>query len=188
MIRTLYRRPDASTTPAAAFREVPATDPLEGAVPTWRIAVEDDPAWQATVEALRFDPTAVEVVVEVVDVSDSSRLDDEVDAPTRALQLVPALDPDDEVVVVGCPDCGATGTDPCLPKSNPAGKPLTRQHRRRRELLEREAGGAVEWLLLLVVVLVLVGAVVGTVGSRLPDLLRVECTAAEQAAGCGWHP
>lgn len=210
MIRTLYRRPDVDVVS-------PACDPidaLEGARPTWRMAVEDDPAWQETIAALGFDPTAAVVDVEVVDEplidetcrctivapralhepdaweqADDCPVHPLVEPPTRALQLVPALDPDDEVVVVECPDCGATGTDPCRPKSNPAtGRPLTRQHRRRRELLEREAGRAVEWLLLLVVVLVVVGAVVGVVGSRLPDLLRVECSPAEQAAGCGWHP
>lgn len=54
------------------------------------------------------------------------------ETPTRALRLVeaPAV-----VEAAACPDCGARGLEPCRPKSAPAsGRPLTRWHRRRREL------------------------------------------------------
>lgn len=161
MIRTLYRRPDAPTTPAAAFEPLPATDPLFGAVPTWRLE-EDPPGWLETIADLG-DPTAVRVDVVVVD-----------DAPpTAALQLVPReealqrlrglaeegfIDPGDveplqlveDVVVLECPDCHVRGNVlPCRPKGDPVdGRPLTRWHRRRRALVEhRDTGSAASWTL-----------------------------------------
>lgn len=185
----MYRRPDLPTEPADDFRGVDPLDPLTGAVPTWRL--DEDPLY---LECVRDLP----VEVEVVEVSGSSRLDDEVDEvlvdvdpPTRALQLVPPVD-DVEHVVVECPDCGATGPDPCRPKSNPAtGKPLTRQHRRRRELTEqREAGRGDVLLLLAVVALVL--AVVGGVGALLAvgagQVQRQVSCVVPTASGCEVGP
>ncbi len=165
MIRTLYRRPGASTSPAAAFVEVEATDPLFGAVPSWRFE-DDPPGWLKTVADLG-DPTAVQVDVVVVD------------APaTAALQLVPAVDVevDDDVSessrLDACPDCSAAGLDPCRPKGDPvAGRPLTRWHRRRRALVEhRDTGSAA-------------GAVVGTAAALI--LLVVLAVLAFGQAGSG---
>ena len=139
MIRTLYRRPDAPTTPAAAFEPLPATDPLFGAVPTWRLE-EDPPGWRETIAALG-DPTAVRVDVVVVDAP-----------PTAALQLVPPVDDDvvevEDDVELECPDCHVRGNVlPCRPKGDPVdGRPLTRWHRRRRALVEhRDTGSAASW-------------------------------------------
>ena len=181
MIRTLYR---AATSDVASPAFDPL-DPLEGALPTWRIGDAGEPEWLAVV-ALLGDPFAVRVDVEVVevaehalgpDVSGSSRLDEDVEVvddapPTRALTLVQPLDveplerDEDEEPSTrtdACPDCSAAGLDPCRPKSNPAGRPLTRWHRRRRLLLERDAGRA-GWALLLVVAALVAGVVFGVDG------------------------
>lgn len=165
MIRTLYRRPDASTAPAAAFDPIPATDPLFGAVPSWRFE-DDPPGWLETVAELG-DPTAVQVDVVVEDLPAPLPVDE---VPTRALVLVRRCycrpnpcscdEPDGQTILVDrvlpgdvvddlqppeqCPDCSATGLDPCRPKGDPVtGRPLTRWHRRRRALVEhRDTGSA----------------------------------------------
>jgi len=225
VIAGLYRRPGASTTPAAVFVEVDPLDPLTGAVPTWRI--DEEPLYLECVRDLGV-PGRVEVPVEVevVEVSESSRLDEDVacrctivsprtlhepdaweqaedcpvhpldDVPTRALVLVQPLEVafdgavrvrsvEDEPVTTPCPDCSAAGLDPCRPKSNPAGRPLTRWHRRRR-LLERDAGSTRGDLVLLVLVVVVVLAVAGGVGRFLSGVVEdvVPCVAAT-ASGLG---
>lgn len=163
MIRTLYRRPDAPTTPAAAFEPLPATDPLFGAVPTWRLEA-DPPAWRETIAALG-DPTAVRVDVVVVDAP-----------PTAALQLVPPVDDDvvevEDDVELECPDCHVRGNVlPCRPKGDPVdGRPLTRWHRRRRALVEhRDTGSAASWTVVrmaaLIVLVVLAVLAFGQAGS-----------------------
>lgn len=159
MIRTLYRAA-TSDVPSPVFDPL---DPLEGAVPSWRLGDAGEPEWLEVV-ALLGDPFAVDGVVEptwgetagdahtsaagttaVGEVSGSSRLDEDeetdgvvVDLPTRALTLRAV---EDEPLPDPCPDCHATGLDPCRPKSNPAGRPLTRWHRRRRLLVDRRDAG-----------------------------------------------
>lgn len=173
MIRTLYRAA-SSDVPSPVFDPL---DPLEGAVPSWRIGDAGEPEW-LTVVALLGDPFAVRVDVEVVEVSGSSRLDEVeetdgvvVDLPTRALTLRAV---EDEPLPDPCPDCHAAGLDPCRPKSNPAGRPLTRWHRRRRLLLERDAGrGGVALLVVIVILVLAVATGVGaTLRTAVQDLQR----------------
>ena len=170
MIRTVYRRPDASTTPGDAFVGVDPLDPLTGAVPTWRL--DEEPLYLECVRDLGVpgldDPVHVDVEVEVVEVgmSDPSQVEDDVEVddapPTPALRLVESVVEDEPAA---CPDCSATGLDPCRPKRNPAGSPLPRWHTRRRRLLERDAGRGGVLLLVLVVLVVL--AVAGGAGAVL---------------------
>jgi hypothetical protein len=175
MISTLYRR--AAAAPAAPMFDPDSrvdpesVDDLAGAVPTWRPA--GDPVLWELVRDVGGPAAYVAALLDVdealvvgrgerehalaPDVSESSRLDGDVDdVPTVALRILPTVAlpvvDDDE-----CPDCGATGVEPCRPKSNPTGHALSRRHRRRRQLVEhRDAGfAAVEFL----VVSVLVGLV-----------------------------
>lgn len=137
---TPYRRPDAPDVPAPLFDPASVVDPLTGAVPTWRL--DEEPIYLETVRDLGVpglaDPAGPVVEGDVLVVEPSDPVENHAtpdDAPpTRALRLAPAPDPD------ACPDCGAVDPNPCRPKSDPvAGRPLTRQHRRRRALAERVA-------------------------------------------------
>ena len=148
---TLHRRTALDAVPALLFDPAATllVDPLTGAVPTWRL--DEEPIYLECVRDLGVpglaDPAGPVVVGDVL-VDDGPgpgmvRLcycaphpcscehadgnDYPEDAPpTRALRLAPAVD--------ACPDCGAAGLDPCRPKGNVTGRPLTRWHRRRRAL------------------------------------------------------
>lgn len=203
MITTLYRRPDAPTSPAAVFDpDLDGVDPgsvdeLRGAVPSWRPG--DDPLfWELMRDGLApVDVTAAAVEVvpwlleRLVDdpvpyaqsngggephdehepvVENVDNVGDVVDLPTRALQLVV----DNVAPDVACPDCGASGHDPCRPKHRPTGAPLPRWHARRRRLAD--AGGSLlEVLIVVAVVAVLVAMLAGWLVSAfapLEDRLR----------------
>jgi len=217
MIRTLYRRGAAA--PAAPMFDPDATndpesvDDLSGAEPTWRPDVEAL-FWELVRDLDRLPAAYVAGVLDVdealvvgrageaehalaPDVSDCSRLDVDGeqlealvdDVPTVALRILPTV----ALPVIdydACPDCGATGVQPCRPKSNPAGHALTRWHRRRRLLEHRDAGfSAVEFL----VVSVLAGLVMALVvlasfspvpgGLGTPGRTPTPCPAGT-AAGC----
>lgn len=187
MIPTLYRPDDAVRIPAPVFDLV---DDLVGAVPTWRLdddplfwelvrdglapvdvaaaALEvvpwllerlvDDPVVEPRVQLHSTEVAAAPVILEpVVE-----------DAPvTASLQLVPPLEvepvrsvEDEPVTREACPDCGATGLDPCRPKNRPTGTPLPRWHTRRRRLADTGAGTGVV-LLVVAVVAVLVAMFAG---------------------------
>lgn len=206
MIPTLYRRPGAPTDPAAVFDPAApidhgSIDELRGAVPTWRL--EDDPVfWElvrdglASVDvaaaAVEVVPWLLERLVDddalVVDVSGSSRLDEDVESvaadvvelPTRALRLVDSVADVDEPVVE-CPACGATGLDPCRPRTNSTGTPLPRWHAARRRLLEQRDTGSSGVGVLFLLVLALVAVVVaGMLGLLSTAVDRLE----QQVPGC----
>lgn len=178
MIAGLYRREAGGPSIVASTVVSPAcdpVDPLEGARPTWRLGDAGEPEWLAVV-ALLGDPTAVRVdVVDVQVVTPVQVVEVPDGPPTRALRLVEAVEVVDGTVEdddEACPDCGATGYADCRPKSNPAGRPLTRWHRRRRLLAQRDHADARRdtgrgEVLLLALVAALVLAVAAGAGSWL---------------------
>lgn len=186
---TPYRRPDAPDVPAPLFDPAATllVDPLTGAVPTWRL--DEEPIYLEVIRDFGVpglaDPAGPVVSGDVVDepvapgmvrlcycaphpcscdFEDGNEYPVRVDdaPPTRALRLAPAPAVDE------CPDCGAVDPNPCRPKSDPVhGRALTRQHRRRRALVEAGRG---ELFLVLLVLAVVVGIAV-SVGSFLSSAL-----------------
>lgn len=180
---TPYRRPDAPDVPAPLFDPAATllVDPLTGVVPTWRLDEEPiylevirdlgvpglaDPAGPVVVGDLLTssgDEHPIGVVDEPSDPVENHATPDDA-PPTRALRLAPAPAVDE------CPDCGALDPEPCRPKSDPVhGRPLTRQHRRRRAHVQRDQGarikrsegGRADFVLVLLVLLLVVTVATG---------------------------